>query len=150
MAFKEGDISIGEQTIPALSSEEREKLEGENYRLSQEMAREEFQKLAFNKEELIAWFDDKYQDYHQDGADTPIVLRDWSGNLLEEKHFSEISPEEKCEHSSGRLKLIGDDYNLNFIKHFFNEPELLDLADKKGSYLKRTVQVYRDNLVKLN
>ena len=135
MVFKEGQAPISE----------KEKLSQENYRLSQEMAKEEFDKLSFSQEELISWFNDKYEGYDE----ALVGLRDRAGQLLVEKKLSEISDDEKLAHSLGYLKLIGDNYNLNFIKHFFNEPELLDIAAKKGSYLKRTVQVYRDNLEKM-
>lgn len=145
MPFKEGDFPINEPVADILSSAEREKLSQENYYFSQDAAWEEFKKLSLNPEEAVAWFDEKYQEY----GDTPIRLRDRNGNLLEERQLEEISPEEKQEHSWGRLKMINDDYNLNFIKHFFNEPELLKIADKKLSNLKRLVELYKINSKKL-
>ncbi|MFA5023628.1 MAG: hypothetical protein WC523_01545 [Patescibacteria group bacterium] len=129
-----------------LATEDQEKIQTENYNLSQKLAWEEFQKFSLSPEEAIAWFDAKYEAY----GDTPIRLRDRDGNLLEEKHLEEISPEEKSNHSWGKLKLIQTNYNLHFIEHFLNEPELLNIAEKQGNTLKRTVQVYQDNLKKMN
>jgi len=135
MFFKEGQ----------LPASENDKLSQENYRLSQEIAREEFEKLDLNTDEAIEWFDKKYGGY----GEATIALRNHRGQPIGEKKFTEVSDKEKQDHSYGLLNLIEKNFNLSFIEHFFNEPELLDMSEKKGSYLKRTVQVYRDNLEKM-
>jgi len=135
MEFKEGHAPVAEN----------EKLSQENYRLSQEMAREEFEKLDLNTNEALEWFDKKYGNY----GETAIALRDHKGELIGEKKFLDISEREKQDHSYGLLTLIEKNFNLSFVEHFFNEPELLEIAEKKGNYLRRTVQVYRDNLEKM-
>ena len=145
MPFKEDGFPVNDPAAEILSSEEREKLAKENNYFSQDAAWEEFEKLSLNPDEAVAWFDAKYGDY----GDTPVRLRDRDGNLLEEKQLDEISLEEKREHSWGRLKMISDSYNLNFIKHFFNEPELLEIADSKLNNLKRLVELYKINSKKL-
>jgi len=135
MEFKDGQIPVSEN----------ERLSQENYRLSQEMAREEFEKLDLNTNEALEWFDKKYGNY----GETVITLRDHRGEPIGEKKFTEVSDKEKQDHSYGLLTLIEKNFNLSFIEHFFNEPELLDMAEKKGNNLKRTMQVYRDNLEKM-
>jgi len=143
MPFKETSAPTGEST--ALSAEEREKLNHENYYFSQKAAREEFEKLSLSREEAKAWFDAKYGDY----GDVAITLRDSKGQPIGEKKFSEISDQEKQDHSYGLLNLIWENYNLEFIKHFYNEPELLKVADKQLNNLPRLVDLYRENQEKL-
>lgn len=131
-----------------LSAEERQKIEEENYNFSQKLAREEFQKIRLSKEEATEWFDKKYGDYLGES----IALRDQAGQLISEKKFSDIDEIEKLKHSLGLLKLIENNYNLKFIEHFFNEPELLDLLDHRqdpGHYLKKLVDLYQTNQKKL-
>jgi len=144
MPFKETNASAGEQAA-SLSAEEREKLRHENYYFSQKAAREEFEKLSLSREEAKEWFNAKYGDY----GDVAIALRDSKGQPIGEKKFSEISDLEKQDHSYGLLNLIWENYNLEFIKHFYNEPELLKVADKQLNNLPRLVNLYRENQEKL-
>lgn len=145
MPIKEPIIPVGDQAPISLSADDKAKLEKENYYFSQTAAREAFEKLDINPSEARAWFDAKYGQY----GDVAIALRDNQGNPIGEKKFSEISANEKQEHSYGLLNLINKNYNLEFIKHFFNEPELLMIADKKLSYLPKLVNLYRENQEKL-
>ncbi len=144
-----GDNSVVEKS--SLSEAEKEVLRKENYYFSQKAAWEEFQKIGMDPKEAEEWFNAKYAKYKgEDGAEgTPILLRDSSGRPLGEFKFEEISSQEKAAHSFGMLKLIRDNYNLEFIKHFFNEPELLAFADKELSTLPRLVKLYKENLDKL-
>jgi len=145
MPFKETNASTEERATVALSAEEKEKLDRENYYFSQKAAREEFEKLSLNREEAKEWFNAKYGAY----GDVAITLRDQNGQPIGEKKFSEISDSEKQSHSYGLLNLIWENYNLEFIKHFYNEPELLKVADKQLNNLPRLVNLYRENQEKL-
>ena len=134
-----------------LSEAEKNIIRDENHHFSQKAAWEEFQKLGMIPKEAEEWFDTKYAKYKgEDGSDgTPILLRDSSGNPLGSFKFEDISSQEKAAHSFGTLKLIGDNYNLEFIKHFNNEPELLEIADKKLSTLPQLLKLYQENEAKL-
>jgi|GEM_PF-2275514 len=134
-----------------LSEAEKEVLRQENYYFSQKAAWEEFQKLGMVPKEAEEWFDAKFAKYKgEDGSGgTPILLRDSSGKPIGEFKFEDLDRFQKAAHSYGTLKLIGDNYNLEFIKHFINEPELLAIADKRLSTLPRLVKLYKENQAKL-
>lgn len=134
-----------------LSDEEKEKLEQENHYFSQKAAWKEFEKLSLDSKQAEEWFNAKFEKYQGENGDdgSLILLRNSSGQPIGEFKFSEISPAEKAAHSWGTLKLIQDNYNLEFIKHFLNEPELLSIADKQLNNLPRLVKLYRENQEKL-
>jgi hypothetical protein len=115
-------------------------LPGTNAALSR-FAYEQMAKLSFNREELAEWFDNKFGGY----GEMAITLRDAKGQPIGEKKYGEISADEKAAHGLGTLELIKDNDGPNFIEHFFNEPELLKIAERQGIYLSDTVKKYRDN-----
>lgn len=152
--FEQSEVSpqnISEAEAPTdleLSAAEREKIEAENYNFSQKLAREEFKKIGLNKERAQEWFDKKYRNY----GGEEISLYNEAGELVGKKNFKEIDEVEKLQHSLGLLKLIDNNFNLKFIEHFFNEPELLDLLDRyqePGCYLKKLVDLYQANQKRL-
>lgn len=145
MSIGEPKMPAGDKTAQSLSTEEREKLNHENWYFSQKAAREEFGKFDLRINEAIDWFNDKYREYDE----VPVALRDRRGNPIAEKKFSEITDQEKQDHSYGLLYLFDNYKGLEFIENFFNEPELLKMADKKLSELPKLVKLYRANQEKL-
>lgn len=111
--------------------------------------REEFKKLSFTNEEILEIFNKKYPD-----SEAVIAVVDSNGNpwrdggdkLNNVIEVDKLSDKEKIEHIYGSVIKKFFDNRTSYVEELSKEKELLEVADSKGSNLKKLVEESIENI----
>ncbi len=118
-----------------------EQLDSENTTLAK-LAREEWANFGLNEQEMLELFNQRYKHH---SPDTVITMRNSNMEMTGEKLKKDIDDGEKFAQSDNRLKAISDNFSIRNL-----DQEILDMADKKGSPLKKFAVEHRGNIEALN
>lgn len=105
---------------------------------------EEFRKISFSSEEMVAIFNKKYEN-----TKTPLQLLDEQGEIVTNKEGIRIEPGDikdiddldKARHIKGHIYKLKDN-KVDYVKTLAKEKEILEVAEKKDSKLRKLVEEY--------